>query len=84
MRQYYIMSNGDAHLRQDVQQYVQYVVQTAQQHTAHVTSLTNLVEQSANLVSDDRNYIMTYHDVESNDQLTELIYRLLWTLIRYT
>ena len=83
MRQHYLGDKGDVCLRQDVQQYVQCVVQTAQQRTAHFTSLTNLVEQSTNLFADDREYIMTYHDVESNSQLAELIFRLLRTLIRY-
>ena len=84
MRQYYFWDNGDVRLRQDVQQYVQCVVQTAQQRTAHFTSLTDLVKQSANLFADDREYIMTYHDVESSNQLAELIFRILRTLIRYT
>lgn len=83
MRQYYILNDGDAHLRQDVQQYVHCVVQTAKQHNTYLALLANLVEQSTNLAADDRAYITAYNNVESSNQLVELIYRTVRTLIRY-
>ena len=84
MRQYYILSDGDAHLRQDVQQYVKCVVQTAKQRNTYITLMSELVERSANLDEGDKDYIIAYCNVDDDNQLSELIFRMLHTLIRYT
>lgn len=83
MRQYYILSDGDAHLQQDVQQYVKCVVQTAKQRNTYITLLSELVEWSTNLDDGDKDYIIAYCNADGDNNLSELIYRMLRTLIRY-
>lgn len=83
MRKYYILCDGDAHLRLDVQQYVRSVVQTAYQRNTHLAVLDTMIEQSTNLEDEDKAYILSYREVDSSNQLAECIFRALRTLIRY-
>lgn len=84
MRRYYILGDGDAHLRQDVQQYVKCVVQTAKQRNTYITLLSELIERSTNLDEDDKDYIIAYRNADGDNQLSDLIFRMLRTMIRYT
>lgn len=84
MRRYYILSDGDVHLRQDVQRYVQFVAQTAKQYNTYTTLLDDLLAKSTNLDAGDKDYIISYHNADGDNQLSELIFRMLRTLIRYT
>lgn len=83
MRRYYILGNGDTHLQQDVQQYVKLVVQTAKQRNTYIELLSDLIERSTNLDESDKNYIIDYREVDVDNQLPTLIFRMLRTLIRY-
>lgn len=79
---YYTDDDGDDHLRMDVQRHIRRAVRTCRQHADHYNQLLNLVEGSINLDPGDMQYILAYVYVDADLWLEELMYRMLYVLIR--
>ena len=81
-RMYIHYTRHDDLLRQDVRMYVAQTVVTARQRIEHMEALAEMWEGSVNLEDDDVAYIRGYTAAAEEDQLTELIYRMMVVLLR--
>lgn len=79
---YYTDDDGDDHLRMDVQRHIRRAVRTCRQHTDQYIQLLALVDRSNNLDSGDKRYILEHTKLDTNLWLEELMYRMLYVIIR--
>lgn len=80
--QYYTDDEGDDHIRADVQRHLGAVVRTCRQYNTYHDTLLSLVECSNNLEYEDKQYILAYTNVDEDKRLEELMYRMIYILIR--
>ena len=81
-REYYLLNNGDIHLRIAVQQYLDSVIQTEKQRITHHDRLLIFVQRCNNLTAKDKKYILAYNKVNCDEHLYELVYRMLFVAMR--
>lgn len=80
--QYQYYTEDDDRLYIDVERYICRAAKTNRQRTFYHDQLLALVINSANLDPQDKQYILGYKDVPADMHLKELMYRMLYILIR--